>query len=164
MGAGRIIAIGTRAKSIDLAKFYGATDIVSYKDGDIAEQVLDMTKQRGVDAVIIAGGNDEVFTQAFDMVCYGIGTVSNINYFGGTGNLGFPKFSGGRGMAGKTLHTSLAKGGRARMERIFELIRYGRIDPEPLITHEFCGFEKIEEALYLMKDEPSDLIKAMVKI
>lgn len=164
MGAGRIIAVGTRPKSIELAKFYGATDIISYKTGDIAGQVLDMTNQRGADAVIIAGGNDDVFTQAFDMVCYGIGTVSNINYFGGTGNLGFPKFSGGRGMAGKTLHTSLAKGGRARMERIFELIKYGRIDPAPLITHEFCGFEKIEEALYMMKDKPSDLIKAMVKI
>ncbi len=164
MGAGRIIAIGTRSKSVELAKFYGATDIISYKDGNIAEQVLDITGQRGADAVIIAGGNDEVFTQAFDMVCYGIGTVSNINYFGGTGNLGFPKFSGGRGMAGKTLHTSLAKGGRARMERIFELIKYGRIDPEPLITHEFWGFDKIEKALYLMKEKPSDLIKTIVNL
>ena len=67
-------------------------------------------------------------------------------------------------MAGKTLHTSLAKGGRARMERIFELIKYGRIDPEPLITHEFWGFDKIEKALYLMKEKPSDLIKTIVNL
>ena len=98
------------------------------------------------------------------MVCYGIGTVSNVNYFGGTGNLGFPKFHGGRGMAGKTLHTSLAKGGRARIERIFELIRYGRLDPTPLITHELNGFDKIEEGLMLMKEKPSDLVKVMVNI
>ena len=119
-GAARIIAVGTRPICVELAKFYGATDVISYKDGDIAEQVIEMTHQRGADSVIIAGGQDEVFTQAFDMVCYGIGTVSNINYFGGTGSLCFPKFSGGRGMAGKSLHTSLAKGGRARIERIFE--------------------------------------------
>ena len=119
-GAARIIAVGTRPICVELAKLYGATDVISYKDGDIAEQVIEMTHQRGADSVIIAGGQDEVFTQAFDMVCYGIGTVSNINYFGGTGSLCFPKFSGGRGMAGKSLHTSLAKGGRARIERIFE--------------------------------------------
>lgn len=164
LGAGRIIAVGTRPKCVDLAYHYGATDIISYKDGDIAEQVLEMTNHRGADSVIIAGGNDDVFTQAFDMVCYGIGTVSNINYFGGTGSLGFPKFSGGRGMAGKTLHTSLAKGGRARLERIFEMIRYGRIDPAPLITHRLNGFDQIEAALFLMKEKPQDLVKVMVNI
>lgn len=162
LGAGRIIAIGTRPKCVELAKFYGATDILSYKDKNVVERVLEMTNQRGCDSVIIAGGGDEVFTQAFDMVCYGIGTVSNINYFGGTGNLGFPKFSGGRGMAGKTLKTSLCKGGRVRIERMLELIKYGRIDPSPLVTHELYGFDDIEKALYMMKDKPSDLIKVMV--
>lgn len=164
LGAARIIAVGTRPKSVDLAKYYGATDIISYKEGYIVEQVLEMTSGRGADSVIIAGGNDEVFTQAFDMVCYGIGTVSNVNYFGGIGDLGYPKFNGGRGMAGKTLHTSLAKGGRARLERIFEMIRYGRLDPAPLVTHELYGFDKIEKALMLMKDKPKDLIKVMVNI
>lgn len=162
LGAGRIIAIGTRPKCIELAKYYGATDILSYKDGDIVDNVLDMTNQRGADSVIIAGGNDSVFTQAFDMVCYGIGTVSNINYFGGSGVLGFPKFSGGRGMAGKTLHTSLCKGGRARIERIFEMIRYNRLDPEPLVTHELYGFDKIKDALYMMKNKSEDIVKVMV--
>lgn len=164
LGAARIIAVGTRPKCVELAKYYGATDIISYKDGDIAEQVLAMTNQRGADSVIIAGGNDEVFTQAFDMVCYGIGTVSNINYFGGTGILGFPKFSGGRGMAGKSLNTSLAKGGRARIERIFEMIRYNRVDPEPLVTHVLDGFDKIEEGLMMMKEKSSDLVKVMINI
>ena len=62
---------------------------------------MERTDGIGADSVIICGGNDEVFAQAIDMVRYGIGTVSNVNYFGGTGNLPFPKFSGGRGMAGK---------------------------------------------------------------
>lgn len=164
LGAGRIIAIGTRPKCVELAKIYGATDVISYKEGDIVQQVLDMTAQRGVDSVIIAGGNKEVFTQAFDMVCYGIGTVSNINYFGGKGFLDFPIFSGGRGMAGKTLHTSLAKGGRARIERIFEMIKFGRLDPSLLVTHELTGFDSIEQGLMLMKEKPMDLVKVIVKL
>ena len=103
-----------------------------------------------------------MFSQAVDMVRYGVGIVYNINYFGGTGNLPFPKFSGGRGMAGKTIHTELAEGGRVRIERMLDMVKYGRIHPENLVTHHLKGFDKIEEALYLMRDKPLDLIKVMV--
>lgn len=161
-GAGRILAVGTRDICVKLAKEYGATDVLSYKDGDIVEQVLALTNGVGVDSTIIAGGNAEVLTQAYDMTRYGIGTISNINYFGGTGYLPLPIFSSGRGMCGKTLHMELAKGGRARLERIMSMIQYGRVNPQPLVTHHLYGMDKIEEALYLMKEKPSDLVKVMV--
>lgn len=118
----------------------------------------------GADCVIVCGGDDQVFAQAIDMVRYGVGTVSNINYFGGTGFLPFPKFSGGRGMAGKTIHTELAEGGRVRIERILRMVQFGRIHPEELVTHELKGFDNIEKALYLMRDKPKDLIKVMVTL
>ena len=164
LGAGRIIAVGTRSLCVEMAKRYGATDIVSYREGDIAEQVLALTDGVGPDAVILAGGGDEVFRQAVDMVRYGAGTISNINYFGGTGSLEFPKFSGGRGMAGKTIHTELARGGRARVQRMMAMVKYGRVDPEPLVTHRMKGLDRVEDALYLMRDKPKDLIKVMVEI
>ena len=40
-GAGRIIAVGTRPVCVEAAYFYGATDIVNYKNGDIAKQIMD---------------------------------------------------------------------------------------------------------------------------
>lgn len=162
LGAARIFAVGSRPVCVELAKNYGATDILDYRKCDIVEKILEQTDNVGVDSVIIAGGGDEVFTQAIDMVRYGIGTVSNINYYGGTGNLAFPKFSGGRGMAGKTIYTNLAKGGRARIERMLRMVSYNRINPAPLITHSFHGLESIEAALILMRDKPMDLIKAIV--
>ncbi len=161
-GAGRIIAVGTRQVCTKLARQYGATDIISYKNGNIADQVKEMTRGVGADSTIIAGGNAEVLAQAFDMTRYGIGTISNVNYFGGTGFLPLPIFSGGRGMCGKTLHLELARGGRARAERIMEMVRFGRLDPQPLITHHLYGLDKVEEALCMMRDKPSDLIKVMV--
>lgn len=164
LGAGRIIAVGTRPVCVELAREFGATDIISYRDGDVAEQVLFMTGGTGADSVIVCGGEDEVFSQAIDMVRYGIGTVANVNYFGGTGNLPFPKFSGGRGMAGKTIRTELAKGGRVRIERLLSMVKYGRIHPEKLVTHTLYGLDQVENALYLMKEKPRDLIKVMVKI
>ena len=164
LGAARILAVGSRPVCVKRAYEFGATEVLNYKDGDIVEQVLMRTNGLGADSVIICGGRDEVFSQAIDMVRYGIGTVSNVNYFGGTGNLPFPKFSGGRGMAGKTIHTELAAGGRVRIERMLAMVRYGRIHPELLVTHHLTGLDKIEDALYLMKEKPQDLIKVMVSI
>lgn len=163
LGAARIIAVGTRPVCTSLALEYGATEVLSYKNGNIVDQVMERTGGLGADGVIICGGGDEVFTQAVDMARYGIGTISNVNYFGGTGNLGFPKFSGGRGMAGKTIHTELAKGGRIRIERLLKMIQYGRINPQKLVTHYLHGLDEVETALQMMKEKPADLVKVMVK-
>lgn len=164
LGAARIIAVGTRPVCVERAKEFGATEVLSYRDGDLVQQVLKRTDGLGADGVIICGGGDEVFAQAVDMARYGIGTISNVNYFGGTGNLPFPKFSGGRGMAGKTIHTELATGGRVRIERLLKMVKYGRINPEKLVTHHLYGLDQVEHALELMREKPSDLIKAMVRI
>lgn len=164
LGAACVLAVGTRPCCVELAKEFGASQVLSYKDGDIVKQVMDWTGGVGADSVILCGGGDEVFTQAVDMVRYGTGTISNVNYYGGTGNLSFPKFSGGRGMAGKTIRTELAKGGRRRLERLLKMIQYGRINPEKLITHQLLGLDQVETALQMMKEKPRDLIKVMVRI
>ncbi len=164
LGAARILAVGSRPICTQLAKEFGATEVLSYKDGDIVSQVMERTDGLGADGVILCGGGDEVFSQAVDMARYGIGTISNVNYYGGTGSLAFPKFSGGRGMAGKTIHTELAKGGRNRIERLLKMIQYGRINPEKLVTHKLYGLDEVETALRMMKEKPRDLIKAMVQI
>lgn len=164
LGAARIIGVGTRPVCVELAAEFGASEVLSYKDGDVVEQVMERTKGVGADSVIICGGGDQVFSQAVDMARYGVGTISNVNYYGGTGSLSFPKFSGGRGMAGKTIHTELAKGGRMRVERLLKMIQYGRINPEKLVTHHLSGLTKVEEALQMMKEKPQDLIKVMVSI
>lgn len=164
LGAGRIIAVGSRKICVELAKEYGATDIISYKDGDVVEQVMAMTGGVGADSTIICGGGDEVFTQAVDMTRYGIGTISNVNYYGGTGNLGYPKFSGGRGMAGKTIHMELAKGGRVRIERLLSMVKYHRIDPGKMVTHHLHGLDEVATALEMMREKSQDLVKVMVTI
>lgn len=162
LGAAEIIAVGSRKKNTELAYRFGADVVLDYHACDIVNEVMTRTNKFGADSVIICGGADDTFRQAFDIVKYGVGVVSNVNYFGGTGDLPFPKFSGGRGMAGKTLRTSLAKGGRVRIERLLKLIQHNRIDPGALVTHELNGLESIEEALYMMRDKPDDLIKVMV--
>ena len=48
------------------------------------------------------------------------------------------------------------------MEKLASLLTTGRLDTSKLITHRFQGFDKIEEALMLMKNKPRDLIKPVV--
>lgn len=162
LGAAEIIAVGSRTKCTELAYFYGADTVINYRDGDVRERVMQMTGGVGADACIIAGGGAEVLAEAVDITRYGIGTISNVNYFAGTGNLPLPIFSGGRGMAGKTIHMELGRGGRRRMERLMKMVEHKRLDPAPLVTHRLRGIEKIEDALYMMKDKQDDLVKVIV--
>lgn len=76
-GASRIIAVGTRPVCVEAAKGYGATDFVSYKNGPIYQQVLDMTNGKGVDKIVIAGGGVETFAEAVKCLKPG-GKIGNV--------------------------------------------------------------------------------------
>ncbi len=161
-GAARILAVGTRPVCVELAKQFGATEILDYHSGDLVQQVMERTGGIGADAVIICGGDDSAMPQAIEMVRYGIGRVVNVKHYPGDGAMEIPKFSGGRGMAGKTVKLELCRGGRARIERILKMVQYGRICPGKLVTHELSGFDRIADGLELMRQKPRDLVKVMV--
>jgi threonine dehydrogenase-like Zn-dependent dehydrogenase len=162
-GASRLIVVGTRPNCVEVAKAYGATDVVNYKVAPVEDQILELTGGQGVDAVIIAGGNSDILVSAVKMVKPG-GKIANINYFGEGETLPLPRLEWGSGMSHKAINGGLTPGGRLRMEKLVSLYEYGRIAPEKLVTHVFEGFEHIEEALMLMKDKPKDLIKPVVLI
>ena len=161
-GAARVLAAGTRPVCVKLAKEFGATEILDYRQGDLDRQVLERTGGLGADAVIICGGGDEALPQAVEMVRYGIGRVVNVKHYAGDGVIGIPKFSGGRGMAGKTVKLELCRGGRVQIERMLKLVQYGRISPGKMITHRLAGFSRISDGLELMRQKPADLVKVMV--
>ena len=48
------------------------------------------------------------------------------------------------------------------MEKLANLIEYGRFDSSKLIPHKFDKFDDIEEAIILMRDKRRDLIKPAV--
>ncbi len=162
-GASRIIAVGTRPVCVEAAKGYGATDFVSYKNGPIAEQVLNMTGGAGVDKVIIAGGGVKTFSEAIKCMKPG-GKIGNVNYLGSGDFVEIPRVEWGVGMGHKEIKGGLMPGGRLRMEKLGALVSAGKLDLSPMSTHVFEGWEHLEEALFLMRDKPADLIKPVVKI
>jgi len=158
-GASQILAIGSRPNCVALAKEFGATDIIDYHNGDIAEQVI--SKVGLVDRVIIAGGNVDTFAQAIKMLKAG-GKIGNVNYLGEGDSIKIPRVEWGFGMAHKQINGGLMPGGRLRMEKLASMVTAGRIHPGKLVTHRFEGLNSVEEALLLMKEKPKDLIKPLV--
>lgn len=184
--AKKIYAIGSRNENVEIAERFGA-EVLNYKtlkcelpegmhpmanytNSNIVNYILRETDNKGVDSVLICGGNDNSFSEAIDVVKYGTGIVANVMYYGSNtivenGNedaLLIPKFSIGKGMAGKTLKFSLAKGGRERLEELLKLCSEGKINPEIFITKKYDGLNKIKKAIYDLKERKA--IKIAVHI
>ena len=158
-GAGRIIAIGTRPNCAELAREYGATDIVSYRDGDVVEQILAMTGQ--VDSCIIAGGGPGTLAQALQLTRAN-GTVSNVNCFDPTDTFEVPAGLWGLGIEDVNIRGGFCPGGAYRIQKMLSVIRAGRLHPGKLLNYTYDGFDNIGEALRVMDEKPRDLIKPIV--
>jgi threonine dehydrogenase-like Zn-dependent dehydrogenase len=160
-GAGRVIGVGTRPICAKVAKEYGATDIISYKEGNIVEQVYRLTAGRGADCAIIAGGGGETLGQAVAMVRE-TGTVGSVNFFDYRDKLEINALYWGLGMSHKDIRCGFCPGGSERIRRMMEILKYGRFDAEKLITHKFNGFDELPAAFELMDKKAPDLIKPIV--
>ena len=166
LGAAAMVSdmVPTGFHGVELADVqFGATDIINYREGDIVEQILEKTHGKGVDKIVVAGGDNATFDQAIRMLKPG-GIIGNVNYLGEGDWVNIPRADWGCGMGHKQIRGGLMPGGRLRSEKLARLIVANRIHPEKLITHRFEGLEGVEPALMLMKDKPRDLIKPLVLI
>jgi len=162
-GAGRIVAIGRRTVTKELAKFYGATDFLNYEDGPIDEQVRDLLGDKDVDAVIFSGGDADAFARSINMVKAN-GVVSNLAAHDFDVNI--PMMYSYMFCAHKKINGGLCPGGSRRLDRLFEVMLAGRLDPTQMVTHRFDGLDGIAKAYDLMDMEKKqdDFAKAIVKV
>ena len=159
-GAGRVIAIETVPSRQELARTYGADDVVDFAEGDPVEQIMDLTDGDGVDAAIEALGTSGTFEQCISVTKAG-GTISNVGYHGEGEHVNIPREDWGVGMAEKDIVTGLCPGGRLRLERLLRLLERNRVDPTHMTTHEFA-FEDIDTAFQLMESKEDDIIKPLI--
>lgn len=162
-GAVRVIAVGNRPATLDVARHYGATDIIDYKQGPIDEQVLDLTNGRGVDRVAVCGGEGDTFAMAVRALKPG-GKLGSVIALAGTDIVKVPSDGWGFGMGDKQIVGGAMIGGRYRTEKLGSLLSSGRLDVSPLITHRYTGWESIPDCIELLRDKPADFIKAVVTV
>lgn len=164
-GAGRIIAVGSRANTMELARQYGATDLIDYKAGNVYEQVMTLTGGREVDAVLVASGgsaSDQIGT-AMRMTKFG-GHVSVVSGFLDDETVTLPMSVWNHGFMEKYLTAAQANQGRDFMERLLLLIANGKLDTAPLATHVLHGWDKVADSLELMRSRDQTVVKPVVVI
>ncbi len=159
-GAGLVVAVETVDNRKELARHYGADEVVDFKETDPVEAIREMTDGDGVDSAIEALGGQVAFEDCIKATRPG-GTISNIGYHGEGDYVKIPRAEWGVGMSDKTIRTGLCPGGSVRMGRLMRLIRTGRVDPTKMTTHRF-GFDEIERAFTMMRDKQDNIIKPLV--
>ncbi|MGD8375560.1 MAG: NAD(P)-dependent alcohol dehydrogenase [Acidobacteriota bacterium] len=159
-GAGTVIAVETVPRRKELAREFGADEVVDFQEGDAVKRILELTDGRGVDSAIEALGAQATFAMCVKVTRPG-GTISNIGYHGDGEYVGIPRQEWGVGMSDKTIRTALCPGGKERMQRLLRLLDSGRVDPTPLTTHTF-KFDRIDEGFRIMREKEDGVIKPLI--
>jgi threonine dehydrogenase-like Zn-dependent dehydrogenase len=159
-GAGLIIGIESVPSRQELARTYGADEIVDFTREDVVDRVLELTGGEGVDTAIEALGADATFQTAVKVTKPG-GTVSNTGYFGEGEFVRIPRVEWGVGMADKTIATGLCPGGRLRMERLLRVLETKRVDPTLMTTHTY-KFDEMERAFEVSDKKLEDVVKPLI--
>jgi isopropanol dehydrogenase (NADP+) len=159
-GAGLIIGVESVPRRQELARKYGADEIVDFSKEDVVERVMGLTDGMGVDTAIEALGADVTFQTAVKVTRPG-GTVSNTGYFGEGEFVRIPRLEWGVGMADKTIATGLCPGGRLRMERLLRVLETKRVDPTLMTSHSF-HFDEMERAFEVADKKLEDAVKILI--
>jgi isopropanol dehydrogenase (NADP+) len=159
-GAGLIIGVESVPKRQELARGYGADEIVDFTKEDVVARIMELTDGQGVDTAIEALGGDVTFQTAVKVTKPG-GTVSNTGYFGEGEFVRIPRVEWGVGMADMTIATGLCPGGRLRMERLLRVLESGHVDPTPMTTHTFA-LDDMERAFEVSDQKLDGVIKPLI--
>ena len=159
-GAGLIIGVESVPSRQELARNYGADEIVDFTTEDVVDRVFELTGGEGVDTAIEALGADVTFQTAVKVTKPG-GTVSNTGYFGEGEFVRIPRVEWGVGMADKTIATGLCPGGRLRMERLLRVLETKRVDPTLMTTHTF-NFDEMERAFEVSDKKLDNVVKPLI--
>jgi len=159
-GAGLIIGVDTVEKRFELAREYGADEVLDFAEVDIVEAVLNLTDGEGVDTAIEALGSNQTFQQCIKVTKAG-GTVANIGYHGEGEFLNIPREEWGVGMSEIDIKNILCPGGRLRMIQLLRIIENGRLDPTKMTTHTL-PFDEIDRGFEIMEEKLEGVIKPLI--
>ena len=158
MGATLVIGVDGDDNRLAMSKRMGADVVFDYREVDVAAEVQKLTGG-GADVAIEALGTQPTFESALRCLRPG-GTLSSLGVYSGKLQVPYDAFAAGLG--DNRIVTSLCPGGKERMRRLIEVVRHGRVDFTPLLTHTF-PLEKIVEAYQLFGSRSDGVLKIAIK-
>ena len=156
-GAGRLIVTDAREAPFAVSREYGATDCVNVAETDATKAVMEFTDGRGADVVIETSGYPASSALVLDVVRKE-GKVAHIGWANDLPPL--PVIP----IMAKTLTIFGVggNGGRGQYERSLELVRSGRIDLTPMVTHRY-SLEQVAEAFGTAASKDGGAIKVVIE-
>jgi len=154
-GAALIIGVDAIEGRLHLSREMGADEVIDFTQEDPVAAIKRLTDGRGVDVAIEALGTQQTFESALDATRPG-GIVSSLGVYGGKLEVPVEPFV--YGIGDKQILTTLCPGGKERMRKLMELVRHGKLDLSPLITHHFA-LDDIEEAYDLFGNQRDGVVK-----
>jgi alcohol dehydrogenase len=158
MGASLIIAVDGDRNRLEVAREMGADVTLDYQESDVVAEVKKLTSG-GADVAIEALGTQETFESALRSLRPG-GTLSSLGVYSGKVQIPYEAFAAGLG--DYRIVTTLCPGGKERMRRLMEMVRHGRVDLTPLLTHSF-SLNDIKEAYEVFGQRAGGVIKVAIK-
>jgi alcohol dehydrogenase len=158
-GASLIIAVESDPVRTKMAKKMGADIVLNHLEQDVVAEVKRLTDGKGVDVAIEALGTQATFESALRALRAG-GTLSSLGVY--SGKLSVPLEPFAAGLGDHKIVTTLCPGGKERMRRLMELVRHGKLDLEPLLTHTY-SLDRITEAYKLFGERRDGVIKVGIR-
>jgi alcohol dehydrogenase len=158
MGAALVIGVDGDDQRISMARTMGVDVVLDHRDPDVAGEIRRLTGGTGVDVAIEALGTQSTFETALRALRPG-GTLSSLGVYSGKLQLPYDSFAAGLG--GHRIVTTLCPGGKERMRRLIEMVRRGRLDLRPLLTHRF-KLADINEAYKLFGERRDGVMKVVI--
>ena len=157
MGASLIIGIDGDEHRLAMARRMGADVVLDYRAVDVVAEIRGLTGG-GVDVAIEALGTQQTFEGALRALRPG-GTLSSLGVYSGKLQVPYDAFAAGIG--DHRIVTTLCPGGKERMRRLMEVVRRGRIDLRPLLTHH-VALDEIAEGYRLFGERRDGVLKVAV--
>ncbi len=158
-GAGLIIGVESDPARARMAKRMGADVVLNQNEVDVVAEIKRLTDGIGVDVAIEALGTQGTFENALRVIRAG-GTLSSLGVY--SGKLSIPEDAFAAGVGDHKIITTLCPGGKERMRRLMELVRHGRLDLTPLLTHSFA-LKDIVEAYKLFGERRDGVLKVAIR-
>ena len=158
MGAALIIGVDGDANRLAMSKKMGADVVLDYRECDPVAEVRRLTGD-GADVAIEAVGTQQTFESALSSLRPG-GTLSSLGVYSGKLQIPYDAFAAGIG--DHRIVTTLCPGGKERMRRLMEIVRAGRVDLTPLLTHRF-SLDNITEGYRLFGQRSDGVLKVAIK-
>ena len=158
MGASLIIGVDGDENRLRMAKQMGADVVLDYREVDVVSEVMRLTGG-GADVSIEALGTQQTFESALRSLRPG-GTLSSLGVYSGKLQVPYEAFAAGLG--DHRIVTTLCPGGKERMRRLMEVVRHGRVDLTPLLTHTF-PLARIADAYELFGERMEGVLKVAIK-